>query len=423
MTIRSLLRRALVGVAALLLLSGTTEARLPHGTPIVVIPPAALAAGYLYRTYGPSVNIGGTCVAGQNCWYLFNFLGVTPVGGQAVQNGDGSITLPGNDGSGYGANVSTAHLVSGVLKGTSFKTGYYIEFLLKFTPTLGSSSLPFPATWSLDTGFLTGSYPWVGQPAGFNQRIENDFFQWPHNSTAFWAGDGLIHWYGYEAAGANLTGVQITGIGGQISFTSRTTHVGDFLTITGTIGGTGSISGYTTGTAYQVLATNGSTTATLGTVGGSAITTTTGTPTGLQYAYGNVTQPNPQQGAGEIVMTQPFSSYQRYGFLITPAKGATQGTIVNYFNDVQQSYAAGAPNATWNLYSAANGPPPVAASTAGALIDTLRMVLIMGTDSTCPMTILEVSVWQKDASGANTTSLARPLHAANDDFYELALAA
>ena len=83
-----------------------------------------------------------------------------------------------------------------------------------------------------------------------------------------------------------LTGVTITGVAGQFSCSasSVTFTVNQQLTISGTFGGTGSITGYTNPTTYFIIATNGSTTFTLSTTyGGTAITTTAGTPTGLTY--------------------------------------------------------------------------------------------------------------------------------------------
>ena len=83
-----------------------------------------------------------------------------------------------------------------------------------------------------------------------------------------------------------LTGVTITGTAGQFACTasSVTFTVNQQLTISGTFGGTGSISGYADPTTYFIIATNGSTTFTLSTTyGGTAITTTAGTPTGLIY--------------------------------------------------------------------------------------------------------------------------------------------
>jgi hypothetical protein len=83
-----------------------------------------------------------------------------------------------------------------------------------------------------------------------------------------------------------LTGVTITGTAGQFSCSaaSATLRVGNTITISGTFGGTGSITGYSNPTTYIISATNGSTTFTLVNVStGAAIVTTTGTPTGLTY--------------------------------------------------------------------------------------------------------------------------------------------
>ena len=84
-----------------------------------------------------------------------------------------------------------------------------------------------------------------------------------------------------------LSGVAITGTAGQFSaLASGLTPlvVNQQITISGTFGGTGSISGYTNPTTYFIIATNGSTSFTLSaTLGGPAITTTAGTPTGLTF--------------------------------------------------------------------------------------------------------------------------------------------
>lgn len=369
---------------------------------LLSVPPAAAAAGMNTPTFGPSVTLNKN-------WYNFNLLGVTPITGQSVQNSDGSVLLPGADGSGYGANICTIQKVGSSWQGTAFSGGFYVDFLLKFTPTLGSAALPFPAAWSLDLGFLTGNtLQWPGQPAGFSHRIELDFMQWPHNSLGLWEGAGLIDWFGYGSLNTlTLKGVQITGTAGQFSCNSTSLTVGNYVTISGTLGGTGSITGYSNPTPYVISATNGTTTFTLQTVGGSALTTAAGTPAGLTYQYESVTQPNPGQGS-EIklgpVTANPFlfSNYNRFGFLVTPASASTQGSILNYLNGVQVNYAAGASNAVWNQYNAANAPPPVAGTTAGSLIDTLKMALILGTDATCPMTIAAVTVWQASSAGNST---------------------
>ena len=83
-----------------------------------------------------------------------------------------------------------------------------------------------------------------------------------------------------------LTGVKITGTAGQFSCTSTQLAVGQTITISGTLGGTGTITGYTDPTTYRISATNGTTTFTLVTAAGAAIVTTAGTPTGLTYTIG-----------------------------------------------------------------------------------------------------------------------------------------
>jgi hypothetical protein len=90
--------------------------------------------------------------------------------------------------------------------------------------------------------------------------------------------------------GATLSGFAITGPAGQFSCTSATLAVGQYVMISGTFGGSGSITGYISGTIYAISATNGSTTGTLTPMGGDmvvaapALITTAGTPSGLTIA-------------------------------------------------------------------------------------------------------------------------------------------
>ena len=82
-----------------------------------------------------------------------------------------------------------------------------------------------------------------------------------------------------------LSNFVITGVTGQISFTvpnGQTLTVGQQVVIAGTFGGTGTIdTGYASPTTYVVSVTNGTTTATLTKVGGGALTSTAGTPSGI----------------------------------------------------------------------------------------------------------------------------------------------
>jgi hypothetical protein len=88
------------------------------------------------------------------------------------------------------------------------------------------------------------------------------------------------------AAVATLSSVVIAGTGGQITFTSQAGLVtGQRMTISGTLGGTGTITGYTNPTTYILTAVT-ATSATLTTTAGAAVVTTAGTPTGLTYTLG-----------------------------------------------------------------------------------------------------------------------------------------
>jgi hypothetical protein len=88
------------------------------------------------------------------------------------------------------------------------------------------------------------------------------------------------------AAASTLASVVIAGTGGQITFTSQAGLVnGQRLTISGTLGGTGTITGYIDPTTYVLTAVT-ATSATLTTTAGAAVVTTAGTPTGLTYTLG-----------------------------------------------------------------------------------------------------------------------------------------
>ena len=92
------------------------------------------------------------------------------------------------------------------------------------------------------------------------------------------------------ATGSTLASVATTGTGGQISFTSNASvFTGQYVTVTGTAGGTGSITGYTNPTTYILTAVT-ATSATLTTTAGAAVVTTAGTITGLTFTLGAAPQ-------------------------------------------------------------------------------------------------------------------------------------
>ena len=92
---------------------------------------------------------------------------------------------------------------------------------------------------------------------------------------------------GAAAGRTALAGVAISGTAGEFTCTGTTLAVGDHIRITGTLGGTGTITGYTTGKIYEVSAVTGTSPSVTGfTVteeDGTAVVSTAGTPTGLTY--------------------------------------------------------------------------------------------------------------------------------------------
>ena len=95
-----------------------------------------------------------------------------------------------------------------------------------------------------------------------------------------------LYWSGVPIT---LNNVQITDTAGDFTCNAYdgVLSVGMKITVSGTLTGTGSINGYSNPTTYQISATNGSTSFTLQTLTGGALTTTAGTTTGLTFQTGN----------------------------------------------------------------------------------------------------------------------------------------
>ena len=153
----------------------------------------------------------------------------------------------------------------------------------------------------------------------------------------------LLGWRKYLDTAGTLAGVTIADTAGNFTCNANVLVVGQAVTISGTLGGTGTITGYVNPTTYYIIATNGSTTFQLSaTLGGSAVVTTAGTPTGLQYTR--------TTGTGFWYMPTVLAD-----FTLT----FTSGTVPNYtmdgalntrtFSGITQ--VAGTPAA--NLYSPA----------------------------------------------------------------------
>ncbi|NDB35665.1 MAG: hypothetical protein EB023_10085, partial [Flavobacteriia bacterium] len=105
-----------------------------------------------------------------------------------------------------------------------------------------------------------------------------------------------------------VTGLQITGILGQFLCVANQLYAGELITLTGTApsGTAGSITGYTPGNTYKILATNGTTTFQIVNLDGSSVTTTanSGGTTVLQGTINVPTQVSnlAQLGGKDIVL-------------------------------------------------------------------------------------------------------------------------
>lgn len=178
-----------------------------------------------------------------------------------THNGTGLMNITGT---GVGAlhtlkNKTTNYQATGTVVTSSgfIKSGYLTD------PGYGYTLFPTP--------YLEFTNNWsAGGNVSLNQEVVYD-----------------LRIYKVTAANSTLSTVTITGTAGQFQCDPTSLAVGMQVVITGTApsgGAQGSISGYINPTTYYIKTTNGSTTFTLSAnSGGTAITTTAGTPTTLTY--------------------------------------------------------------------------------------------------------------------------------------------
>jgi hypothetical protein len=141
------------------------------------------------------------------------------------------------------------------------------------------------------------------------------------------------------ATGSALASVATTGTGGQISFTSNASvFTGQYVTVSGTAGGTGSITSYSNPTTY-ILSAVTATTATLTTTAGAAVASVAGTITGLTFTLGAAPR------------TVTISGYDYYGQAMSEAitSSIAVSTAVNgkkAFYQISSISISGAPGTT-----------------------------------------------------------------------------
>lgn len=174
-------------------------------------------------------------------------------------------------------NTAAAH---GFTAGTPITIRGYLNTVLGFSRAEGTFIInSVPTTTSL-TYYATSV---VGTSNG--QVLSTIYTQL--RKGAFYTGASIGQpQFSTQFGGTTLSGVQITGTAGQFSCSSTSLLVGQPVNVTGTYGGGGNITNYLSGTTYYIIATNGSTTFTLGYTANTAagIVTTAGTPTGLTYS-------------------------------------------------------------------------------------------------------------------------------------------
>jgi len=109
-----------------------------------------------------------------------------------------------------------------------------------------------------------------------------------------------------------LSTVACTGSAGQFSCSSTSLALDQAIVITGALTGTATISQYYTGKVYYIIATNGTTTFTLSeSVGGSAITTTSGSITGLSFTTAHRVVLSTGASVNDLVMVEVDGFYSR----------------------------------------------------------------------------------------------------------------
>jgi hypothetical protein len=175
--------------------------RVPQAASIIP-PPLAAANGYNCLTWNSSTYSPYTSVSPTpQAWYNFNRAS-TPVGDQAVNNSDGSMSISGVSGVSYGASVCSMYQASAGVsnwKGKVFGGGWYTELVAKWPSATGTSPyIACPTYWMLSLDFMTlNTLTWPGQANGYIHRIELDILQSELvNNNTYWSAIDVIDWYG-----------------------------------------------------------------------------------------------------------------------------------------------------------------------------------------------------------------------------------
>jgi len=161
----------------------------PPPPPPPGVPAVAAAVGFTRRTAGPNVTLG------------VNVFRTPGAGGNIVQNGDGTIRIPGGT-SPFNDELNTCAGNTGV----AFGGGGYFEAVISIAGTVAHSN-GWPAYWT-NAAESNGNFG-LGQ-LNNNQNLEWDFFEFQRDGDNSEFDSGWHHWYGagqdYSALTAGESG-------------------------------------------------------------------------------------------------------------------------------------------------------------------------------------------------------------------------
>ena len=283
----------------------------PSGTQTGILALPGTSSGTLYvgQLLSQTVTTGATITPGSA--YITNIIGATTQASGSTGGAGTAVTFTGSITgttltittvpSGSGVNVGFVLSGSGITPGT-----FVVAALANSSPTSGTG------TWTVSTYHAgTGSISVTATPVSLtiSGSVNNTFVP------------------GMNIYGGTLLGItSISGTSGQftVNASATTLAVGQVVSITGTNTGGGSITGYSTPSMYLISATNGTTTLTLTTLNGTALTTTTGIPVGLTMITAN----NVAVSSGTFITAQVTSSSGTVGSQAYSSGGAIGATTV-----------------------------------------------------------------------------------------------
>jgi hypothetical protein len=258
-------------------------------------------------------------IVNTNCLTANGSLGIT-VGNAYVNGFFSANTLIAQDAIRGGNNSSNAVLNVSLGFNTGNGTANIVQYIANTKNLTTNTALQVVDSFAVTTARSVKYLLQVNATAIGFQSTEIMLL---HNGT-----DAFLTEYATLAINNSITigDVAISNTTGGFTCTAANVAVSDLVTITGTLGGTGTINNYTTGTVYKVSNITGTAPSVTGfkltTTANVAIDTTAGTPTGLTYT--SLSQAN-----NMAVFTVNVAS-GNVNLLISPTTNSTTTSTVNF---------------------------------------------------------------------------------------------